>query len=476
MSGPNGQRVGLGRSSGLWPFLAVVLVAFALRSVGAWQLTRHLSSSGRRFAFADSELYWLLGERLAAGGPYTDGKRWILRTPGYPAFLAVCIKVFGSSAGAARQVQAALGALSCLLIGLLAGLLFDRRTARLAAWFAACDPFAVLLSVVILSEAVFVPLLALHLVLLALLGRWLDARPGPSPFRAALDAGDWWSAAPRRRLVPPEERSGVEQSCDRNSGRARKLLLLGLLIGLVGAGAALVRPSWLLATPLFAVAAVAFARRAGSIGKLQLAVAAAVLLGLVAGMSPWWVRNWSLTGRFVPTTLWVGASLYDGLNPRADGSSNMEFMDRPRAWRLDPRLKKMGELEQDQYLRRKAWQFAFRRPDKVFDLAIVKLRRFWNPVPNTALFGGAALWWLSLARCVPLFALALVGTWRLRGWPWHLCLLIGPVLYLCLIHTLFPSSIRYRESAMLPVMVLVAWTVLVELERRRLSILARRGS
>ncbi len=75
-------------------------------------------------------------------------------------------------------------------------------------------------------------------------------------------------------------------------------------------------------------------------------------LGTVLIMAPWWVRNARVYGRFVPTALWSGASLYDGLNPEADGGSAMDaFMADPSIWPLD-------EERQDAELTRRAIAFA----------------------------------------------------------------------------------------------------------------------
>jgi hypothetical protein len=53
-------------------------------------------------------------------------------------------------------------------------------------------------------------------------------------------------------------------------------------------------------------------------------------------------------------------------------------------------------------------------------------------------------------------ALAACGAWRSRnrGWPYILTWL--PAVYLTLLHTVFVSSIRYRDPAVLSLLVLTA--------------------
>ena len=81
------------------------------------------------------------------------------------------------------------------------------------------------------------------------------------------------------------------------------------------------------------------------------------------------------TGRFVPTAVWMGASLYDGLNPAATGASNMDFLEEPDLWPLD-------ELDQDAELTRRALAFVREHPGRALGLAVIKLGRYWSPWPN----------------------------------------------------------------------------------------------
>ena len=72
--------------------------------------------------------------------------------------------------------------------------------------------------------------------------------------------------------------------------------------------------------------------------------AAVVILAMAAIMAPWWVRVYRIHGRFVPTALWVGASLYDGVGPQANGESDMRFVE-------EPDVRSLPELEQEDEFR-----------------------------------------------------------------------------------------------------------------------------
>jgi hypothetical protein len=203
-----------------------------------------------------------------------------------------------------------------------------------------------------------------------------------------------------------------------------------------------------------------------------------MLLGTVLLMSPWWVRNWQVTNHFVPTTLQVGASLYDGLNPQATGASNMQpgdevaeqFAARWQHTAADPgqMSEKQDDYEYqlDRYLRQAAVSWALEHPRRAWQLAGVKLLRFWNVWPNEPQFRKLVVRAIVFAGYAPLICLAVYGGWRLRQRGWPTALLVLPAVYLSLLHMIFVSSIRYRQGALISLSVLAA-AAFVELWRRR---------
>jgi len=175
-------------------------------------------------------------------------------------------------------------------------------------------------------------------------------------------------------------------------------------------------------------------------------------------MLPWWLRNGDLTGRFVPTTLQVGASLYDGLNPRATGASDMWFVDES-PWKAsveDEESAIIFEVGRDRHFRDKAVAWASANSGRAAQLAVAKVTRMWNVWPNEASLSRPAIRWAVVLTYLPVMLLGLVGairTFRL-GWPYILCWL--PAVYFTLLHAVFVGSLRYRQPAMLGVIVLAA--------------------
>jgi hypothetical protein len=182
-----------------------------------------------------------------------------------------------------------------------------------------------------------------------------------------------------------------------------------------------------------------------------------IMISLAGVLLPWTVRNWNVTGHFIPTTLWVGPSLYDGLHPRATGASDMRFVEE------DGIYQRMSEYDADQFYRHAALDFVRTNPGKTLRLALVKFGRFWNPLPNAAQFGHWAIGLVVLLCTVPLLGLAALGGWTFRTSFWRWVIPAAPVLYFSLVHTVFVSSLRYRLPAEYPLLVLSAagWSALI---------------
>ena len=413
--------------------LAILAVALAVRLLAAvwWQQRLPV---GKAFGFPDSESYWELGRKVAKGQPYEFGpERYaIFRTPGYPVLLAGLFLLDDEpSVLCGRALSAVLGTIAVAGVASLARQLFDRRTALVAAGIAAVYPEAIALSTFVLSEAPFCPLMVWQLVA--------------------------WTKAWRMKGVPLSARAGETRTFQ-----------WAAIAGVLGGLATLMRPSWLLFAPFALIIGLTLGpdrRRQALLGSILLAT-------LAMTMFPWWVRNYRIAGRFVPTTLQVGASLYDGISPDATGASDMRFVaplvaeQRAADARDGADLGGTFEDRLDRRMRDAALGWAQEHPGRVAELVWIKLRRMWSPLPNAAEFGSGMTGLILALSYTPIIVLAALGAWRFcrRDWPYVLCVL--PAVYFTCLHVIFVSSIRYRQPAMVVLIVLAAG-VIVELTRKR---------
>lgn len=413
-----------------WLFGFVLLLAAGLRFSAAYQWQAR-QPSPTSFAWGDSKTYWQIADNLAEQGDYSFGTppKRIFRAPGYCGFLALQMIASRSlfsqplSVLTARYVGAFLGTVAIALLALWARQVTGRdAVALLTALILSVYPGGIAMSIFVLSEALFMPVM--------ILGLWT------------------WSQALSAR-------------------RWQDIFAWALIAGLFAGQAVLIRPSWLLFPPLAALALLVVYRN-------HKTFAANVVVGLfmVLAMVPWWMRNYQLTGQFVPTTLQVGASLYDGWNPRADGASDMSYgyeienqvraelqrqaIDQP--WSPDE-LAIQQEMAANAALSEAARTWARQNPTRLAQLFLIKVGRTWRPWPVAEQSGSRATQW-----AVALSMLLIVGfalpQWR-KAWADPTWLLIWlPVFYFTVLHGVFVGSVRYRQPAVFLLAPLAAMTVL----------------
>jgi 4-amino-4-deoxy-L-arabinose transferase-like glycosyltransferase len=439
---------------GRWPtrrLIAVLVLAFAARLVAGYWWQGRLPAE-RRFYFGDSESYWQLGQSIYRGQPYQygDADARIFRTPGFPLVLGLLFQLLGDdnpSVYWARAWMAAWGTLAVAGVMVLARAIFGAEVACLAGLLVAVSPESIPLGTFILSEAGFCPFMLLHLYC------WLAARrreKGDGGARGARGA----SGAPATLTAASLPLHSIAWAC----------------AGGIAAGVAvLMRPSWLLFLPFAAVLEFCIAAP-----RRQVVLrSGAMFLAMCLTLTPWWIRNYQVCGRWVPTTLQVGASLYDGLSPTARGNSDMRFVPEYVAQlRADdarsPVIRGASFEERlDQRLKEDALAWARAHPWEVVRLAGNKFLRIWSPWPADQGMSGVLVRVVIAGTYLPLLGLALLG-WFAVGWrKWEALLCVLPAVYFTLLHMIFVGSIRYRQPAMLTLAILAACGLAEWLRRRK---------
>jgi 4-amino-4-deoxy-L-arabinose transferase-like glycosyltransferase len=208
-----------------------------------------------------------LAANLAVHGVLGMGEEpWILRPPGYPAFVALLLKAAGpppvSTWAWRAQARPLVYAAQAVVMAAAAALLF----AWLSGWL---RPVLALEAALVfgLSPLTVAWVGMLHYTVLHLLG---------------IVAAMW---ALQRAFLEP--------------GRTRRMLLTGALVGLV----TLVRPVTLV-LPAFALLALLV--RARGAWRPALRATALLSLGMAVVILPWTARNYAVSGRLVPVNLQAG--------------------------------------------------------------------------------------------------------------------------------------------------------------------------
>jgi 4-amino-4-deoxy-L-arabinose transferase-like glycosyltransferase len=410
----------------------ILLLALAVRLSAALWWDQLASNEGRLFRFGDSDSYWHLAKDIAQGLPYQYGSEnaSIFRAPGYPLLLSTMawIDPEKKAVWIARVLGCLLGTVVVALT-MMATMRFKNPSATLISGLCvAFYPGAIGMSVTILSEQLFVPLMMLHLLLV---NRWLN--------------------------IPDSTTQESKSDRPKNPSSISAAPMLACLSGAIAGIAILTRPSFLLFIPLFAVVSFLTNPRKSLVVNITLAG-----LGIAACMLPWWYRNYRITDRFVPTTLQVGASLYDGLHQGASGGSDegMKFSKEFATQLTEEERKPERHLEStfeyrlNRRLQSAAIEWSKQNPTEVAKLAASKFLRTWNPWPPAVELSS---FWVRLTDsigCFGVLVLSAIGFFAYRDRWKEMYIFLLPTLYFTLLHMVFVGSIRYRQPAVVALCVL----------------------
>ncbi|MBC7188549.1 MAG: glycosyltransferase family 39 protein [Calditrichaeota bacterium] len=299
----------LQRGSVVFLVALLVRIAYVLLCNGSYALD-----------VGDQAAYERIAREWVSGGQFMPGSSY--RPPAYPAFVAAIYWVFGPHRVAVELAQALIGAVTALLVMLLARHLFSSRAAVVAGWTVALLPVLVHFSAQLMAETLFTALLIAVLLILVR---------------------------------------------DDTRGAGQAVVWAGVLVGL----GALMRPNVLLLP-----AALAFWWRwscrlpvLATFKKTLLCLAVALVTIL-----PWSIRNLNVQGSFVPVSTNGGVNLWIGNNEHATG----DWLKPGDYWSPSGNT----EVEVDRQYYRAALQFMVAHPGRTLGLAARKLCIFWLPYPH----------------------------------------------------------------------------------------------
>ena len=389
---------------------SLLLLVLALLIRGGVLLTPHALQD-------DTDGYRRLAENVVTHGTLGTGQMpTAYRPPLYPLLLAPCVALGDYGRAAIGALHVLLGAATVglvLLVGRWWGL--GRRGAALAALLTACDPILLMWSTRVMTETLATFLAVAGLATLT----WASRRP--TGRRAAL-AGAMLAIGTlcRPTLLLWTIAAGVVfglRSC-----------LLGRQLhcrpqpASLGCGSATTAPTSPNSRGLTAPGRI--------LDRLRLPLAFA--LGALLVLSPWAIRNQRQFGRPIVTTTHGGYTLMLANNPEfyqwlRDGRWGSVW----RAEGFDAdwgRRRPPDELQADCLAYHEAWQTIGREPGTFAYASLVRLGRFWSPLPHQVVadetpLGRLSRWAVAVWYMAEFFFAAIglfiveSGEWRVESGP-----------------------------------------------------------
>jgi hypothetical protein len=264
---------------------------------------------------------------------------------------------------------------------------------------------------------------------------------------------------------------------------AAQQLLIGVVFGLC----VLSRPTFWAFGVLLALGWLITSVRFGRAGAIVKALPVWTLVGLIATVSPWIVRNALVFGRPIVTTTHSGYTLLLGNNPvfyqqEINQPWGTVWEDAPpeqsqETWYATV-LTEMradigddaGEVEVDRWMSRRAYRHIAAEPALFLKACLHRFLRFWSASPQRPALGSLpaiAKWsvWFFYSLVIVGFVLGLARIGRLRNRrDWSPVLLL--VVSFTLVHLVYWSNIRMR-APVVPLIALVSAYGWERVARRR---------
>ncbi len=340
--------------------------------------------------FPDSLDYLHLAKCVEHGDPYRVTGMYAKRLPGYPVFMAGVLLLDGGRAIGILICQAILSGWMIYLVWRI-GNRIDPMAGLLAAAMTAFDPLLIGFSASYLSEIPFTAMFAFTLLVFV-------------------------------RLCERDERWGL----------ACALAILFALCIYIRAEIALCIFPLLIWYIFMAI---------GTQRRRRIVQSLVIVLMIVAGMMPWWIRNWELFhSNFFRFSTLEGISLYESVYHGATGGPRQSDIKWPAY------MKKLNESQRDNRWTAMSFQIIEHHPIRILRLAVIKIGRTWSPWLHAKGFRNIWVNGILTIGYALEYLLALFGVRRL--WKRRSKVLLGimliPIFYLTAMHAIFLGSVRYR--------------------------------